>query len=145
MKRNIIEKYQRLAQIREHYDEQIIELGKKQIEILVKVVREFKLETTYEYREYMHYDWLEVGEDGSIELWERGRCGDPDSYSTSFHLDPLIIDGKKEEYEQKLRKQLQAKADAVAKAIVKEKEQKRARLEQDLRRISEELGKMEAV
>lgn len=112
--RTIIEKYQRLEQIMEQYSEQIKELGSKQLEIYAKVIREFKLESDYMYREYLHYDWLEVGEGGCVELWEHGRCGDSDSYSVAINVDPLIIKEDFAGYEQQLRKQLEAKAAQVA-------------------------------
>lgn len=140
--RTIIEKYQRLAQIQQRYAEQIEELGKKQLSIHQRVLRELKLDSHYDNRDVMHYDFLRVEEDGAVGLWENGRCGDSDSQSTSINIHPLIVNGDLEGYERDLRASLNSQAKKALEAKEKETEQRRKKLQSEICRMNDELGKL---
>lgn len=45
-----------------------------------------------------HADWFEIDYDGSVTCWVRGCCGGQDEVNGSFELDPLVLDGKNDEF-----------------------------------------------
>lgn len=142
MKRNVIEKFQHLAQIQQVYGEQIKALAETQLEIDQKILKEFELDRDWEYRDLIEYDFLKISNDGdgSVDLWEYGRCGDSDSCLTSISVHPLIISGNLEGYEQVRRNSLMSKANERVQAKQQENDKRRERLEKELTRITTELA-----
>lgn len=146
--RNIIEKFQRLDQIREQYAAQILALAKIQLDIHKKILEEFKLggygQQLYngEERYILNYDFLQIEEGGNVGLWEYGRCGDADGHLTSIYIDDHIIKGDVEGYEKYLRTKYEKTAEQ---ALVEQKRQddlKREKLQRDIDRMNEELTKL---
>lgn len=146
--RNIIEKFQRLDQIREQYAAQILSLAETQLNIHEKVLKELKLgsygQQLYngEERYILNYGFLQIEEGGSVGLWEYGRCGDGDSHLTSICIDKHIINGDVEGYEKHLRAKYAEQANLAEIAIQKQKEAQREKLQKDILRMNEELNKL---
>ena len=140
MKRNILEKFQRINEIRQQYSEQVIDLVYIQCEIFRKVVNELGLRD--DNKQYFRYDSVKIDEDGEIGLYEYDRYNNCSYEILPIYLNPLILNGDKEGYEKYLRESFKAKAQKASEAKVKEKEQKRERLENELLQIRKELEKL---
>lgn len=127
--------------------EQLKPVAKHQIELTKKVYSEMGVPLEgYDLRGYRYYDWIEFEVGGYYEgdsqipviicqLWERGRCGDPDSYETTFTLSRHIINGEPEKFEQELRAKLQKKADEEAQRREKTKVAEIARLQKQIEEL----------
>ncbi len=142
MKRNVIQKIQRLNEIREQYSDQILALAKTQLDIHQKIIKEFNLGGDYEERYILRYDYLNVGPYGDVQLWETGRCGDRDEELTTIQIDDRILAGDLAGYEQYLRSRYAKKAEQAEIARKKEQDLKREKLQKEILRMSEELGKL---
>ncbi len=127
--------------------EQLKPVAKLQVELTKKVYSEMGVPLEgYALRGYRYYDWIEFEIGGHYEgdsdipaitcqLWERGRCGDPDTYETSFTLSRHIINGEPEKFEQELREKLQKKAAEEAQRRERTKAAEIARLQQQLEEL----------
>lgn len=140
--RNVIQKMQRLNQIRDVYAEQIKQLAKIQLGVHQKIIKEFKLDNGYDERNILRYDYLEIDSDGNIQLWERGRCGDSDEHLTTIYIDEHIVKNDLDGYEKSLRTKYARQAEQAEIAAKKQKDAQREKLKKEIVRLSEELGKI---
>lgn len=146
-KRTIIEKWLRLADIREKYKEQIIGLADKQFEIEAKVIKEFGLQDSYEYRDIIHYvdgkyHHLRVESDGMVAVWENSFRSDPASHCQSYNVSEMIVLGKFAEYEQRYRTCLKPAHERMVESKQHEKEKRKESLEAELARLNQEINRL---
>ena len=142
MKRNILEKFERINQIRQQYSEQLKALAESQCEIHRKVITEFDLKDQYEHRSYFRYDSIKIDEDGCIGLYEYDRCDHRDDHLTSIYLHPLILNGDYVGYETYLRTTYQKQAEKVQEAKQQDAERRKQQLVAEMTRIQNQLDQM---
>lgn len=91
-----------LKEERSAIEGQIEKLADEQIAIALEACRELKVDGLerlgHTIDAYRRYDRLEIRSDGTIEMWQNGRCGDPDEVLAGFTFHQLFIDGKHDEY-----------------------------------------------
>jgi hypothetical protein len=102
------------------------------------------MDSNYRYLQYT--DWMEVGEGGSINCWERGHWGGQDEISGSFQLDPLVLDGQHDLFKQKqfdfFKRHLKTIEARKIQAAQKELEQTRAALLRQQAELNKKLAAM---
>ncbi len=139
----LIQNYQRLTsrynRVRSRYEEQIKKLGLKQIELENEIVKEMGIKNDWGYDAICRFDELRINDDGDVECWTYGRCGDSDECTRTFSIDPLIIDGKYDEFKQKCRDKHAAEQKKREDKKLKEKQQRREQLEQELAKLNKEV------
>lgn len=84
-------------------ENQLHVFAKTQLQIMKEAAAEAgfdqEMDTSYRFLDYTFS--LEVGDGGSITCIERGYYGNPDEPCGWFTLDPLILDGKNDEFKAK--------------------------------------------
>lgn len=139
MTRNVIDKFLRLTEVRQQYIDKIESLAERQLQINAKVVKEYKLQDHYEYRDVIYYDYVKVDDNGRIELWQSSFRSNPAEYMSTTDLSDLIIANNVEEYERQLRAELKPKAELALQSKQRQAEDKRKQLETELARLNNEL------
>jgi hypothetical protein len=143
MKRNVIQKFLRISEVRQKYVDEMERLAETQIAINVKVIKEFKLEDQHQYRDMIYYDFVKVDDDARIELWRSSFRSDPAEYMSTIDLSEHIIAGDVKKYEEELRASLKPKAEQRLQAKQKQAEDRRKSLEVELARLNNELQTLE--
>lgn len=137
-KRNIIDKFLRLASIRERYEDEIIELAKRQIDIDRKVIKELKLEEyRHQYPTIIPYDFIRIDVDTAVVSTRNSGCrGGEDELLSSFYIHHLVIIGDVEGYEKWLRETLRDKSIKAEEARQAQVHRRRQQLQDELARLS---------
>jgi len=101
---------------RSPFDSQVREIAHSQIRVAMEQIKAMNLDLRYNYdalpydlRDYARFDYFEFDEStGTLEMWERGTCGDSDSCLGTFRFDELFIDGREGAYKLKIMERIEA-------------------------------------
>ena len=127
----------------EHSLDQLEDFGNQQLHICKDIIKELSEKSGcsgYDCGGKLYTlsraDYCEIDRWGSIDLIDRGYGGDPDTSLGELTLDPLILEGKLDEFKTKFR------AEALPK-FNKARDSKRAQLLSEIKYRTEQLAKLQ--